>query len=54
MIKRKIKYFFTYKIEDRFWVYDRYSNKISEIDELTYNIFTTYDKHQFDEKKANS
>lgn len=47
-----MKYFYTYKAEDRFWVYDRYSNKIVEIDELTYKIFTTYDKHQFDEKKA--
>lgn len=47
-----MKYFYTYKVEDRLWVYDRYSNKITEIDELTYKIFVTYDKHLFDEKKV--
>ncbi len=47
-----MKYFYTYKVEDRFWVYDRYSNKITEIDELTYKIFSTYNQHKFDIKEV--
>jgi len=47
-----MKYFYPYKVEDRFWVYDRYSNKITEVDELTYKIIASYSKHHFDEEKV--
>ena len=47
-----MKYFYPYKLNKKFWVYDRYSNKIAEIDSLTYKIFSTFNKHKFDENKA--
>ncbi len=45
-----MKYFYTYEVDSRFWLYDRYSNTINEVDFLTCKIFETYDKHKFDEK----
>jgi len=47
-----MKYYYPYKVLNRYWVYDRYSNKISEVDSVTYKIFSTFDKHTFDESKA--
>ena len=43
-----MKYFYCYKVNGKYWAYDRYSNLIAEVDEPTFNIIKTYDDHHFD------
>lgn len=47
MEEDKLKYFYLYKVEDRFWAYDRFSNLIVEVDEPTYHILYTFNDHHF-------
>lgn len=45
---RHNKYYFTYKVVDKYWVYDRYSNNILEISETQYNILQDMHENNYD------
>ncbi|MHB8336936.1 MAG: radical SAM protein [Ignavibacteriaceae bacterium] len=47
-----MKYFHTFQVDDTFWVYDRYSNNILQVEHIIYEILQTYPYHNFNEYRV--
>jgi len=46
-----MKHFYCYETEGRYWVYDRYSNQIIDVEKPYFEIISTFEKHRFSEEK---
>lgn len=47
-----MEYFYCYIIDNRYWVYDRYTNQIAEVDKIVFEIFKTSMQHKFHRNKV--
>ena len=47
-----MSYFYCYTVDNRYWVYDRYTNQIAEVDDVAFEIFKTSHKHKFDSQRV--